>query len=255
MTPLTILVLAQGKGLRWQNVDQAGVPAPPVGLKQLIPVLGETLVGRTYRQFKTACKVDPIIIGPPDLLLTLGPDFRGLTLHNPGEHVLDGMLALAHRGLWEPGRDTLFVLGDVLFSDLAVRMIEREIRRMSGPDFHVTDDRFLFGRRHPNLVSEKEASECFALFIGVGSYWPTLDLVRRMRDRGSTVFCPKPWAFPRLVRELPPDIRMDRGMWQLPDGWMLESNDYTDDCDSMVEYIAFWPPMLEAARKEAASPT
>jgi hypothetical protein len=173
-----------------------------------------------------------------------------MTLNAPGDHVLDGMLALAHRGLWEPGRDTLFILGDVLFSNVAVGMIEREIERASGSE----EDRFLFGRRHQNPVSEKEASECYALFIGARSYRPTLDLTRRMRERGSTVFCPKPWAFPRLVRELPPDIRMDRGMWQLPDGWMLESNDYTDDCDSMVEYIAFWPPMLEAARKEAGQP-
>jgi len=251
MIPLTILILAQGRGLRWQEVAQAGVPAPPVGLKQLIPVLGESLIGRTYRQFQTACGIPPIIIGPPDLLLALGPNFHGMTLNVPGDHVLDGMLALAHRGLWEPGRDTLFVLGDVLFSDLAVRMIEREIERMSGVE---PEDRFLFGRRHPNPISEKEASECYAVFIGARSYWSTLDLARRMRERGSTVFCPKPWAFPRLVRELPPGIRMDRGMWQLPDGWMLESNDYTDDCDSMVEYIAFWPPMLEAARKEAANP-
>lgn len=248
--PLTILILAQGKGLRWQDVSQAGVSAPPVGLKQLIPVLGESLIGRTYRQFQTACGVDPVIIGPPDLLVALGPDFRGMTLDTPGDHVLDGMLALAHRGLWEPGRDTLFILGDVLFSDLAVRMIAYEIGRVSGSE----EDRFVFGRRHPSTVSDKEASECFALFIGGRSYRPTVDLARRMRECGSTVMCPKPWAFPRLVCELPPDIRMDRGMWQLPDGWMLESNDYTDDCDSMVEYIAFWPPMLEAARKEGGQP-
>ena len=251
MTPLNILILAQGKGLRWQDVTQARVTAPPVGLKQLIPVLGETLIGRTYRQFKTACKVDPIIIAQADLLVVLGPDYRGLTLLNPGEHVLDGMLALAHRGVWESGRDTLFVLGDVLFSDLAVRMIGAEMRRVTG----LEEDRFLFGRRHQNPISEKEASECYAVFVGARSYWRTVDLVRRMRERGSTVMCPKPWAFPRLVRELPPDIRMDRGMWQLPDGWMLESNDYTDDCDSMVEYIAFWPPMLEAARTEAGKAT
>jgi hypothetical protein len=245
--PLVIIILAQGKGLRWKDVPEAHVMAPPVGIKQLIPVLGEPLIVRTYRQFREACGVDPIIVAGKDLCTILGPQYRGFTLSDPGgSRAREGVAATATEGVWAGGADALFLLGDVMFSDLAVRLIRDEIQRLSG----TAEDRFVFGRRNPNPVSEKEASECYALFIGARSYDATLDLLRRMADPRSGVDCPKPWGFPRLVRELPSYVRCDRGMWQLPIGWMLESGDYTDDCDSMVEYIAFWPKMEEAARKE-----
>ncbi len=101
---LSLIILAAGESVRFNH------PKP----KQLMLVEGETVIGRTVRQFRTAAPV--YVVTKNNALVP-----RGAKKFVPAARRWTSETLLSTRPLW--GRRTIILLGDTYFTDAAVSQI------------------------------------------------------------------------------------------------------------------------------------
>ena len=144
-----VLIMAQGEGSRWQpDVRFVNVDIPAV-VKQFIRVGEETILTRTLRQIQKY-KAEVYVVINQEFANYLPFGTMMLPLDEPTGKLL--------RGIWiatewtDPADRTVVLLGDVVYSNNAIKIIFEEERGIP-----------LFGRKGSNPVTGKEASELFAL--------------------------------------------------------------------------------------------
>ena len=116
-----------------------------MGIKKHLAPVPEPLIERTLRQ-----------IGGSPLIVSDSSDFDYLPVKrvkpiNPGYGNIDKILSAKKH--WNPNGKTLLILGDVYFTDEAIRTILD----------HNEKDWFQYGRLHRNRFTEKRYNENFAL--------------------------------------------------------------------------------------------
>jgi hypothetical protein len=176
---------------------------------------GQPLLHRTVQQALTVTS---------DVHLT-SPDDDRYSLPEVTRHIRDADAPseyAATRDLWSHDGRTILLLGDVYFTDGAVRRIA---------DF--TDRRFrVFGRYGPSGATGTPYGEIFA-----ASWWPEqhqqmdahLGLVHRIRAAG-TVTRPPGWMLLYAWQGTPlAEHRVDPA-------WFEEIDDWTDDFDTKEDY-------------------
>lgn len=224
------ILLCAGPGYRWNNY--LGVP------KHLISINGETLIERSVRLFSSKTVV--YIVGnyevtgahtyiPPPKEQRNGQFFR--------EHPEDKFLS--SKDIWCPDGYSLFVFGDVYFTDAAAKTILDNYNQK----FWMT-----FGRAHPSNFSGHEGGEVFALSISSG-YLSKFEenvrkagLVKKQGKRGC--FNGLGWITYYFMSGQMPE-----------DGWQIyphfnNINDFTDDFDAPHQYNSWkrnwrkWNPFM-----------
>ena len=160
---MKIYLLAQGQGSRWKADHNRNMAIDlPSEYKQLIPMgNGELLVHRTIRQLWEISRVkgdnviggvalDVTLIAPGDFLLYNIPKWvKFRSFREPTGCILEGICKTKKE--WE-GHQIVFLLGDVVYSNYAIRHILNAQHRLA-----------LFGRKSGNSITGKEAREIFAL--------------------------------------------------------------------------------------------
>ena len=203
---MRVIIAAAGGQGKWQN--HLGVPS------HLAPVDGEPLLARTIRQL-SVYQLDVHLTTPDDDRY----DLAGVT-----RHVLaaGGNEYTSTRGLWSGRERTVLMLGDVYWTDIAMRSVIR----------HPSLSYRAFGRYGASRHTGCPYGEIFA-----ASWGPTehakldrlLVEVDRLRESGE---CTRPpgWVLLRLWQGTP----VDRHLVRRP--WWQEINDWTDDFDYAVDY-------------------
>lgn len=204
--------MAQGKGSRWGSED---VPAE---YKQLILVNEEVLIKRTIRQLIERGLSDITVIANGDFAEHTSGILR--SLHEPTGSINQGLLALYKD--WEQDGYTLFILGDVIFSEEAMNIIKDN-----------REDFRLFARPWRNAVTGKEAREIFAVKI----YRTQLARFQRLLQTLVNEDAPKLWNMYDKVKYMSP----------FPVEFI---DDWTDDIDSPQEYDEFFYIMEQCAKEE-----
>jgi len=233
-----VFILAQGKGTRWSMEDKLRVNHRELpDYKQLLPVGGETLVRRTLRLLREeGFTGDITLVCIPELAGEVKGYGESLTLPDPGDDILQAivqLLPLEQRGV--------MLLGDVLFSRLALRRLAK------GMDLTASG---VLARCEPSRITVKKADEVFGFWYDADFQPEALKRTTMMIEHGRPG---KPWAIPYLAmpdfaqtavahNNHPPALR---DLIELPG--MAHVCDYTDDIDSLQEYVEFWMPMEACA--------
>lgn len=206
--------MAHGKGDRWQEVNDLPIP---VEYKQLLELDGGVpIITRTVRKLiEKGYENTEVVVVAPFTLFSLAGLKRCVRfpIENPG-NLLSGIYAT--KELWE--EENVFLLGDVIFSNkmLDTILLEKESPRV-------------FGRYGENKITGKEASELFALRFKK----EYSDLIaERIKNHPG-----KLWDLHAIISSM-----LNLHIIQVP-------GDYTDDCDSIQEYMKFFGK-LWAAEKE-----
>ncbi len=147
---MKIYILAQGQGSRWMVDDGRNMSIElPSEYKQLTPLGNETIITRTIRQ---VFEYDPIVIASGDFVPYIKHlDVKFRSFREPTGCILEGICKTKNE--WR-GHDVIFLLGDVIYSNKAIETI-----------FGSANYTGFFGRKSPNKVTGKKASEIFALRI------------------------------------------------------------------------------------------
>jgi hypothetical protein len=218
------LVLAAGVGYRWH--DHLGVP------KHLLRLDGEELIHRTVRQLADRGQTDVWIVGPDD------PRYRSrhAALWTPPRVDITGTQVdkfLSSRDLWHTGGPTVFMWGDVWWSDAGMDALTG----YAGPDpWHV------WYRPGPSKVTGCDTGEMFAHRFG-----PDLHTVEAAACARVVVLHRRglvPWSNTGGWGHY-------RAMCGLPDeqvhGWTTPGHDHvtivddwTDDVDAPGDYVAWY---------------
>ena len=233
-----VFILAQGKGTRWSREDKLRVNhAELPDFKQLIMVGSETLLRRTIRLLREeGFSGDLTLVCIPELAGEAKGYGEALTLPEPGNDILtaiEQLLPMHQRGV--------MLLGDVLFSRLA-------LRRLAKGMWHTSSG--VLARCSPSLISPKRADEVFGFWYDEDFQAEALKRTTMMLEHGRPG---KPWAIPYLAmpdfartavahNNQPPALRDLIGL-----RGMAHVCDYTDDIDSLQEYVEFWKPMEACA--------
>jgi len=219
---MKVLILAQGTGSRW-NINLRGLTVPSE-YKQLIPYKsGETLLGRTIRQVKSHGIEYPIVIANCGDFVHLDAPIR--ELREPTGSIIHGILSL--RNYWMTNEKIVFVLGDVVFSNIMLSLVVNQ--ELDGISF--------YGRKGGNEVTGKEAKEIFALKV-CGSVQVRENFYRHLmmlRDDTSAPNKLKLWDLYHWLK-----IERANAVFLTVD------KDYTDDIDSPKHYELFWDKLEEA---------
>jgi hypothetical protein len=225
---MKIYILAQGKGSRWEGENL------PSEYKQLVPMgNGELLVHRTIRQIRETLggyiTVDVNLIAPGDFLLYAineNIDFR--SFREPIGCILEGICRTKKE--WE-GHRIVFLLGDVVYSNYAIRHIVNARHRLA-----------FFGRKSGNPITGKEAREIFALGFNDDKLvqYCIWDRMREIYFRQENKDA-KLWTFY--------DYLTNKKTWDsvVKGSAFHVINDYTDDIDSPEEYNLFYEKLKELA--------
>ena len=205
----TVIIMCDGLGNRWIS--------PDVKYKHLIPFDGIPLVFRTIHQLQQyPCNI--ILIAPeefkdydhyPDEVFHTSLGYR----ETEPRTLLDGILRT--KALWT--EDTIILLGDVVFSNAAIKMLLESSLPYT----------WMFGRTDPNPFTGKLASELFAF-----SFNPYQD---------------------NIIGNINSMLGLSGKLWEYYytyDLYLLKSRCYTDDFDSPEAYQQFYDKMLEAVRKD-----
>lgn len=208
-----IIIACAGSQHKWNN--HLGVPSHFVPLKRPTP---EPLLQRTVRQALEYTE-DVVITAPAgDQRYVDLADAIGVAVAHPtGANEYDST-----RSLWSTTGRTVLLLGDVFFSDRAMRTIGR-----------YSPERYrVFGRYQRSRITGTPYGEIFA-----ASWWPAqheamerhLAIVAAARADGS---CMRPagWALLRSVQRTP----LTRHTVKTE--WFTEINDWTDDIDFPDDY-------------------
>lgn len=209
-----VIIAAAGSDERWDGY--LGVRRPEIVID------GEPLLGRMVRLLRCNGVSDIIISGP-------FPDYAPSIMPAEAVDLMDGRLGV--RDLWNSGGRTVILLGDVFYSDEAIRAIVGHTER----DLH------LFARFGPSHFTAKPWAEIFAV-----SFWPehhaaheaSLRTVNEMRDRGELARGGL-WESYLLDHDhLFDGINGDAG--QVGNfGNATEIDDWTEDFDFPVDYDLF----------------
>ena len=197
---MRVIITCAGDQSKWGN--HLGVPS------HLVPVAGEPLLNRTVRQALTL--TDDVIVTAPE-----GDeryDVPGAALHCPGPA---GNEYESTRHLWDEDGRTVLLLGDVYFTDRAIRTIRD----------HNENAYRVFGRRGGSNFTGTPYGEIFAV-----SWWPEqhalldqhLDRIAGMTKAG--------WRLLRSIQGTP----LGRHTTRRP--WFVRVNDWTDDFDFPADY-------------------
>lgn len=198
---MRVVIAAAGPQTKWDN--HLGVPS------HLVECNGEPLLARTIRQARKLSK-DIHLISPDDDRYAL----PGVVRHIRGP---EGNEYTSTRDLWHPKERTVLLLGDVYFTDMAMRRIA------SGS----TADYRCFGRYRASRHTGTPYGEIFAASWGA-SLHAKLDLhlaeVARLRE---TKECMRPagWVLLRLWQGTPPGRHLVRRPY------FVTIDDLTDDID------------------------
>lgn len=206
---MRVIIACAGPQDKWNG--HLGVPS------HLAPVEGEPLLHRTVRQALTLTD-DVHVTAPPDDRY----DVPGAVRHWPGEHSNE---YAASRRCWNDEGRTVLMLGDVYFTDAAVRTIGT----WGGRAYRV------FGRRGASRRTGTPYGEIFAV-----SWWPEqhpvldehLNRIGDMTKAG--------WRLLRLMQGTPLDRHVVRARH------FTRIDDLTDDLDYPADYARH--PVTRAAR-------
>jgi hypothetical protein len=145
---MIILIYAAGDGTRWN--DYLGVK------KHFIPINGEPIIKRTIRLInKYAPKAEIIVVGPNQKYKFIGCGLYKPTKNKSIDNDIDKITN--SMDLWSKGGRTILILGDVYFTDDAMRKIINYER-------HSTT---FFARPYPSKITGHRYRENFAI-----SFWP-----------------------------------------------------------------------------------
>jgi hypothetical protein len=205
-----IILMADGTGSRWDH--------PEVTFKHLIDVNGTPLIARTVKQIKKYHPKTNIICVAPEEFEAHLPGIPVTTLgyrDTEKRPLLDGILRT--KPFWT--EETVILLGDVIFSELAIKWL-----------FTVEFSSWILGRTTQNKVIGKKAGELFSW-----SFNHTKEPIEYN------------------IRECLKDKKCSGKLWDYY--WrhrpsLVELNDYTDDIDSPQAYVQFYPRLLKAVRND-----
>jgi len=223
---MKVIILAQGKGSRW-NINLRGLTVPSE-YKQLIPLQnGETLLSRTMRQLKELEAPYPTLIASYAAFGHLGTQVS--ELREPVGSIIQGIISLRH--LWMNEKDILFILGDVVFSNIMLYTIVK----------HELPGIWFYGRHGENVVTGKAAKEIFALRVSGDSmiqeeFWSKL--LELIADT-STPEKLKLWDFHNFLH-----------LSRTGASFLYIKGDYTDDVDSLNDYKEFFSKLDKAVSKD-----
>ena len=208
------IILANGKRERWG--DHLGIP------KQLIEIDGEPLLARTIRLLRENGVSNILISGP-------FPGF-GVDSFIPEADIdtINGRLGVRRK--WSRVGRTVILLGDVFYSEAAMRTIVE----YDGRDMH------LFARFGPSALTGKVWAEIFA-----NSFWPehhaqyekSMRTVVEMHHRGEI---PRGGLWESYLMDhghLYDGIHADGTVDNLGNATVID--DWTDDFDFPGDYDAF----------------
>lgn len=154
--------MAAGDGLRW-------IASGGEGRKHELVIDGETLIARTVRLVRERGVTDIVISGPYDGL--------GVPTFHPAAEtdIVDGRLAV--RSMWSDRGRTVILLGDVYYTDTAMRTIID----------HAGNEPHLFARFTGSRITGKTWAEPFAnsfLAEHRAAHERSLRTVQTLKDRG-----------------------------------------------------------------------
>lgn len=197
---MRIIIACAGPQTKWNG--HLGVPS------HLVPVDGEPLLHRTVRQARSLTG-DVIVTAPPGDGRYAVPG-AGLCPTDPAANEY-----AACRPLWiEDGR-TVLMLGDVYFTDAAIRTIGAWGRR----DYRV------FGRRGASRITGTPYGEIFA-----ASWWPGQHALLDEHLARIDGMSKAGWRLLRLMQGTPLNRHVVRSRW------FTTIDDATDDIDFPADY-------------------
>jgi hypothetical protein len=205
---MNIRIMAQGRGSRWKD-DYSYQDHHPE-YKQVILINDKlVLIQRTIMQF---WDYPQTIVAPGDMLNYLFCFKDYAYYREPVGSLLNGIWQ--SRKDWKTEREVI-LLGDVAYSNRAKNIIINDDRPVS-----------IYGRKGSNKVTGKEAKELFGLSIQNLSYEEMGDVLNKLWKGGQG----KLWNL----------------LDHLGDSVFVEIDDYTDDVDSIQEYVKFWGSLRKA---------
>jgi len=218
--------MAQGEGSRWKPDVRWSHVDIPAEVKQLIPLGNETILTRTLRQVSRHVPQKNVhVVMNLQYALNLPPDTVMLPLDEPTGFLLRGIW-IANNRSGEADR-TVVLLGDVVYSNNAIQTIFEDV--WGTP---------LFGRQESNYITGKKASELFALAFSLERSDYIIGIILSiLKDRG----------------------RKTARLWDIFD-WIDQNSgetsfahdisDYTDDVDSIQEYVLFFDKLEKAVLED-----
>lgn len=220
---MQVLIPAGGASSRWAG--HRGVRH-----KHLLEVpSGERLIGRLIRQFGRHC--DVTIIGTPD---HAHPRAK---LHAPEPppvevKMFEGNKFYDSRSLWAGGKPTLFVFGDVWFTNQAVeRIFGQLLRNMVG----VQAGHHAFGREGPSKITGKPYGEMFAFAVWGAAAAGGMLLELEMQAAEHAIGTLTRTAGWELYRGLTPGLYPEGAHAVNPKNF-TEIDDLTEDFDYPADY-------------------
>jgi len=230
------LILAQGGvDARWQNPDGT----PWLGItKHLLPVDGETLLGRTVRLLKRRGARDIVITGPEDDpryrfagVRTVQQDQSGWTW--PGINALHGT-----RELWAPRSRTTLLFGDVFYTDEAMDLIVA----CDEPDLH------FYRRPTASALTAHPWDEPFGMSFMPEHHDRIVEVGARIAADWTGVKRPHLWHFHAAWHSL--QVKRARDLVNAPGQTVID--DWTDDIDKPSQAVAwlgrYYSPAAMTAR-------
>jgi len=216
---MKIYLMAQGKGSRWEwNKGRKSAK-----YKQLVKVGDEPLIVRTLRQLQDRGETNTLVIADGDFFPKVKEYAMLQTNPEPVGTINEGILSL-YRG-WTEEKQSVFLLGDVVFSNQALDTILQSNRSFA-----------IFGRKGRNKYTSKVASEIFAVSVRGSKVKWLKELLMILKRKEA----PKLWDMYDVVK------------YQQPNP-MIKIDDYTDDVDSPGEYQEWFKTLEKLALEDDAN--
>lgn len=196
--------------------------------KQLLVVDGETLLQRQVRLLKRH-GVSEIYIASSNPEI----EAEGAIRYTPINNLYEIDRFSSSSGLWNTEGETLYIYGDVYYTDLAMNVI----CALSARDW------LWFGRPHPSFIPEHGDPEVFAFRFQPQCHQFIMDNIDRVRTEyieGRHHRCIG-WDLMRSLAGLPLSSP------ELPANQFVEISDITTDFDTLIEYQS-WVAFYEKAR-------
>lgn len=204
--------------------------APPAEYKHLILVANnQPIIRRTVLQLKLYEEAANIIVVAPNSFRAYIPiDIKVIQLEESTDSVLERIWECLKFVYPDSHTPVTFILGDVIFSHAMMKDIMQNNAYIK-----------FYGRAGENMVTGKKVGEIFALDLKAkGQRDFILQLIARMIRRGYAGDYSKTlWGLYRKT------IFSYDPFYELP-------GDYTDDIDSIEEYIQFGEQLINATNLE-----
>lgn len=214
-----VLIVCGGRGDRWNNY--LGVP------KQLAPVDGEPLLGRTVRQVRERGLIPAVVAQPLDN--RFGVPGAASAWAEPAPDMGGAARYWDSRFLWSPHQRTVILHGDVWFSDEALSLI-----------LSIDDGWRCFARLGASRLTRKPTGELFGVSFGpaeIPEFERAILRAARLWQEGVISRCIG-FEIWRAMQGLP-DAEV-RGATPYPNvGRCVEIDDWTDDLDRPHDYERF----------------